>query len=104
MAHVPVEKLVSKTMIYRYACFLQSVIPKSLLYALKGVQGKTFVVRKCQPNAVNKAGTCDEEHHVLNQKTKLCYCNTAGCNGTSHIRPISYAAIFMLLGFSMFMK
>ena len=104
MAHVPVEKLVSKTMIYRYTCFMHNVILKSLMYASKGVQGKTFVVRKCQPNAVNKAGTCDEEHHVLNQKTRLCYCNTAGCNGTSHIRPFSYAAIFMLLGFSLFMK
>ena len=83
---------------------MQDVMLKSFMYASKGVQGKTFVVRKCQPNAVNKAGTCDEEHHVLNQKTRLCYCNTAGCNGTSHIRPISYTAIFMLLGFSMFMK
>ena len=65
-------------------------------------EGNTVDVRRCQL-AQGKNGQC-EEIHIMEIKTKVCYCDTDGCNGTSNILPQSLAgllaisAVLMMLG------
>jgi len=59
-------------------------------------EGNMVNVRRCQ-QAEGKAGTC-EEVHIMDSKGELCFCDTAGCNGTNGMYPQSFAFLLGICG------
>ena len=61
----------------------------------KDVDGKKFTIRKCQPHAMEKVGTCEDVTH-LEQDMKFCYCGTNECNGSIQLYPNSNFLSFII--------
>ena len=59
-------------------------------------EGNKVNIRRCQ-QASGKAGTC-EEHHIMDAKANLCYCDTPGCNGANNMFPQSITFLLGICG------
>ena len=62
-----------------------NIILQRITLILIDFEGKTVTVRRCQ-QAKGKSGLC-EDVHILEAKTRMCYCDTDGCNGTNNLHP-----------------
>ena len=66
------------------------------VYGRKGYYTK-YMINKCHSNAKEKDGTC-ETVHILDKRTKLCYCNTDYCNKHNGSSVIQGTIIMLICG------
>jgi len=60
-------------------------------------EGNTVDIRRCQLAKGKTNGECDEIH-IMEIKTKVCFCDTDGCNGTGNILPQSFTVLLAISG------